>query len=178
MKMSIICSASLLFFAAIFCGAGRAQEPPHKILAMKAEEICAATVKCDFARVADLTYPKVIAAMGGRDKMIAELSEGIARMKAQGFSPLSTKLGKASELFIEGENTFAVVPTENEMTAPGGKLVGKSYLLGISPDRGKTWRFIEGTGLNDREARRDVLPPLPAKLELPQAGRPEFIPAK
>lgn len=51
-----------------------------------------------------------------------------------------------------------------------------SYLLGISPDKGKTWTFVDGSGLQNEKARKAVLPALPDSLKLPAKGKPEIIP--
>jgi hypothetical protein len=133
-------------------------------------------LKGDHAKVVDLTYPKIVEIIGGRDKMRATLETAMKQMKDRGFSIRSLQVEEPAEILTEGNNTFAVVPTTIEMTAPGGKLVGKSYLLGISADGGKTWKFIDGAGLATKQMRDLVLPSkLPARLKLPAKQDPQFI---
>ena len=140
----------------------------------KAQEVGQAVVKGDYAKLVELTYPKVVETMGGRDKMIAAVETLMKQMKDQGYVMRSVVVGDPAEFMTEGPHTFVVVPTTVEMTAPGGKVVGKSYLLGISADGGKTWWFVDGSGLDTKEKRDKVLPKLPAKLKLPEKQKPEF----
>jgi hypothetical protein len=81
---------------------------------------------------------------------------------------------RPGEFLTEGDYTFVVVPTKLDMTIPCGKAVAKSYLLGISPDGGKTWKFVDGSGMENKEFREKGLPKLPAKLKLPVKEMPEI----
>jgi hypothetical protein len=145
------------------------------VVKKKAGEIGTALKKEDYAKVVDLTYPKVVELTGGREKMIGALEAGMKQLKEKGFAFHSVEVGEPGEFLVEGKNTFVVVPTTTEMTAPRGKMVVKSYLLGISPDGGKAWTFIDGHGLGTAEKRKLILPDLPEKLELPEPHEPEFI---
>ncbi len=145
------------------------------VVKKKAQEIGQAILKEDPAGIADLTYPKVIELLGGREKMIAALGRGMKQMKEQGFAMRSLEVGEPGEFLAEGKNTFIVVPTTVVMTAPGGKFVARSYLLGISPDDGKGWTFVDGTGLDTAEKRKLILPKLPEKLVLPEKQKPQFV---
>ena len=69
-----------------------------------------------------------------------------------------------------GEPGGARPPAARE--AAGGKAVSKSYLLGISSDGGKTWKFADGAGLDKKESRDKTLPKLPAELQLPMIEPP------
>jgi hypothetical protein len=97
------------------------------------------------------------------------------QLKEKGFSFRSVEVSEPAEFVEEGKDTFVVVPTTTEMTAPGGKIVVKSYLLAISPDGGKAWTFVDGNGIDTAEKREKILPKLPEKLKLPEAQEPEFI---
>jgi hypothetical protein len=95
-------------------------------------------------------------------------------LKAQGIAFKSYNVGDPGEFMSEGNNTFVIVPTVLELTFTGGKAIGKSYLLGISSDEGKTWKFGDGAGLAKKESRDRILPKLPAKLKLPAIEQPEI----
>jgi hypothetical protein len=160
----------------VCCFALQAKEQPKSVVVKeKAQEVGQAVLKGDYAKVADLTYPKVVEQMGGRDKTIATIKKTMKQLKEQGFALLSYKVDDPGEFLTEAENTFVVVPTTNQMTAPGGKMVGKSYLLGISSDGGKTWRFVEGSALGNKTMRDKYLPKLPAKLKLPKHQKPNLV---
>jgi RNA polymerase sigma factor (sigma-70 family) len=154
----------------------KGQVGPKAVVVKTAEEIGQADVKGDCAKLVDLTYTKVVEATGGREKWIAVLQESRKHLATLGVVPRSIKVGEPGDFLTEGENTFVVVPTTIEMTAPRGKLVGKSYLLGISSDKGKTWRFVDGSELNHKEgARAKALPKLPANLKRQEVSQFEYI---
>src|SRR5579871_1237175 len=167
-------SISISLLLVLYAVAVAAQEESRSaVVKKKAKEIGEALKQDDYAKVVDLTYPKVVELMGGREKMIGALTDGMKQLKEKGFSFRSVEVGEPAE-FVEGEkDTFVVVPTTTEMTAPGGKIVVKSYLLGISPDGGKAWTFVDGNGIGTVERREKILPKLPEKLKLPDPHEPE-----
>lgn len=168
----IFCSFALLFIAHFTLAAD--DEAEKALVKRKAQEVGTAVIKGDFAKVVDLTYPKVVTAMGGREKMIAAVETGMKQMKTQGFSFRSLTAGTPGAFLTEGGNTFTIVPTTLEMGVPGGKAIAKGYLLGISADGGKAWTFVDGAGLESKQQREIVLPKLPPMLKLPEKQKPEF----
>lgn len=76
----------------------------------------------------------------------------------------------------EGNNTFVLVPTVLEVYIASNKvkIITRPYLLGISSDTGKTWKFVGGAQAN-KMSDDQFLPKLPAKLILPKEQDPEFI---
>lgn len=171
----MIRALSVPILCAACCVAARGEEGPAAVAKRQANEVGVAVKSGDFGKVVDLTYPKVIEVIGGRERMTTLMEAGLKQMKEQGFAFRSYRIAEPSEILTEGENTFIVVPTTVEMTVPGGKAVARSYLLGISVDRGKTWKFVDGSGLKDANARDKVLPKLPAGLKLPEFQKPEMI---
>ncbi len=166
------------FVFLVVCGIAapaHGDEPRSAVVKKKAQEVGEALLKEDYAKVIDLTYPKVVELLGGREKMIGALADGMRQLKEKGFAFRSVEVGEPADFIEGGKDTFVVVPTTTEMTAPGGRFIVKSYLLGISPDGGKAWTFVDGNGIGTPEKREKILPKLPEKLELPEAQEPEFI---
>jgi hypothetical protein len=168
-------SSAFLLLAACAVTAAAQEESRTAVVKKKAQEVGEALKKEDYAKVVDLTYPKIVEMMGGREKMIEALTDGMKQLKEKGFSFRSVEVGEPAEFVEEEKTTFVVVPTTTEMTAPGGKILVKSYLLGISPDGGKAWTFVDGNGMGTAEKREKVLPKLPERLKLPEAQEPRFI---
>src|SRR4051794_12236193 len=88
-----------------------AEDARPALVKQKAAEVGRAVIQNDFAKVADLTYPKIVEGMGGRERMIATSQEMMKQLKAKGMSFVSHKVGQPGELLTEGEYTFTVVPT-------------------------------------------------------------------
>lgn len=141
----------------------------------KADEVGSAVIKEDYAKLIELTYPEVVKLNGGSEKMIDTIKSGTKAMKEKGFSLESNKTLDPHEPVIEKGITYIVIPTQLEMKTPMGKLVARSYLLGISPDAGKTWTFIDGAGMRNPKAVKQVLPDLPDKVKLPERVQPMVV---
>jgi hypothetical protein len=165
MKPIVLLTALLLALAGhlSFAKAGPKPDEVKKL----AQELAKAVVKQDYAGVIDLTHPAIVKEMGSRMKAI-ELIE--LMMKGAGFSYKEMKVGDPGEFHSQGANTFVVIPIKLEVNSPRGLLRGDSYLLGISPDDGKTWTFVEGYSMEKAEK---LLPKLPEKLKLPDLKKPD-----
>lgn len=152
--------------------------PSSAVVKRLAQELGTATMRGDYAKVIDGTYDRIVEELGGREKAIKVIETGMRKLRAKGITFKAYKVGDPGEFHREGNNTFVVVPTVLEMSAPGNKLIGKSYLLGISGDGGKTWKFADGAGMDRKEVREKVLPKLPAKLKLPAKEAPKVVSEK
>ena len=124
----------------------------------------------DFARVADLSHPKLVAAAGGREKLIATLADAAKQMRAKGIAIRSAAVDAPADPVANGDFLYVVVPYTLSMTAPEGKLKQKSFVVGVSGDGGRTWRYVNG----DMDPRfvKSVLPDLPDTLKLPKREQP------
>lgn len=134
-----------------------------------------ATMKGDYAFVIDHTYDNVVKVMGGREKAISITEAGMKQILDQGFKITSHNVSDPEKIVTDGESQYTVVPTFMEMTFPQGKIRVNTYLLGISDDSGKTWKFISGSSMENVKMRELVLPNLPASLKLPPKQKPEFV---
>ncbi|WP_020470111.1 hypothetical protein [Zavarzinella formosa] len=154
----------------------RADEAPKSAEVKKlAAAMIEATKKGDYAKVIDHTYPAVVEMLGGRQKAINNTETAMKTIKAQGLEIKNASSGDPGEFYTEGKNTFVIIPTKMELTFPMGIIRTKSYLLGISPDDGKTWTFLDGSGLQNLAIRDKVLPKMPEKLKLPENEKPEIV---
>ena len=97
------------------------------------------------------------------------------QIKGKGYSLTKYEVSEPGDFHTEGDNTFVVVPATMEMKFSAGKIRSKTFLLGISSDKGKSWTFLDGTGLHNKEFRDQVVPKMPVKLKLPERSKPEII---
>jgi hypothetical protein len=172
--MSRVRWVGVLFVAAALVG--RADEVPRSAAVKKlAQELGDATLKGDCAKVIDHTYDTLIKEMGGREKAIELVELKKKEWKARGITIKAFTVAEPGELLTEGAYTFVVIPTSTEVTVPGARAILKSYLLGISSDEGKTWKFADGAGIAEKERRNKLLPKLPANLKLPEPEKPEVV---
>ena len=150
-----------------------ADADPERAVKEQARAACDAFVHGDLDKFASLTNPKLVQAMGGRERMIELLKSGQKEMATRGIQLLSASLQPKVELAQGGDDWFAVVPYDLEMSVPEGRALIKTWLLGISADQGKSWTFVDGGKLNADGAKR-LFPHFPAKLTLPAKQQPQF----
>ncbi len=144
------------------------------LIRKKALSLVESIQKGNYALLADLTYPKVVKMAGGKEKLIDAVTRQTEIMKAQGVTITRVAVGQPGKRASKGTNSFVIVPATTEVSTPAATIVAKSYLLGISPDGGKTWTFIEGRGLSTKERRDLILPEMPDGFRLPQLQQPEI----
>ena len=140
----------------------------------QAQEVNDAFRRRDFGRMVDLTYPKVIEAAGGRDKMIVALAKGMKEMETEGVSVLSSTAEAPTQIVHVSEWIYAVVPTTLKVKAQTGTFKTESSMIGISPDRGANWTFIDAGG-KDHKQLLSMLPAPAESLKLPAEKEPVKI---
>ena len=97
----------------------------------------------DFDHAVDLTYPKVVSAIGGRAQyieLLKKLGEG-----QPGFKLRKVECQKPIQHSIVNGFTFALLPTTSFATVKGGTYKFPSSYLGISDDQGAKWTFLNLT---------------------------------
>lgn len=161
--------ASLLFVSLLAAAAAAQEqlgEEAAKRLQEQAEESGRAFIEGDYGRLADFTYPKLVELLGGREKLVEVVRKGVEGMKAEGFVPLSSAPSAPVQVLKAGRQTYAIVPLKFKMRAPGQLLVSDSFMIAISDDGGKNWKFLSGASVD--EARLKILlPDAAGKLKLP-----------
>ena len=153
----------------------KANGPSKSSVKSIAEEMAEATIQGDFGRVVDYTYSPALKKAPPRKEMIKLIEDTFKRMKDNGFLLTKYEVGDPGRFHTQGDNTFVIIPATAEMKFSAGKIITNSYLLGISSDSGKSWKFVDGQGLADTNGRDSVLPPMPATLTLPIVGKPKII---
>jgi hypothetical protein len=148
-------------------------ETRYPNLKTQADELNQVTLKGDDARAADLTYPKLIEVMGGREQYIDNLKTVRDEMQSEKFSVLSATVGDPTDI-VEVENQiYAIVPVTMRMKVPEGILVGRSSMIGVSNDGGKNWTFV--TANRDQlkgETLKILFPAAADKLRIPEPTEP------
>jgi hypothetical protein len=167
----LLCTA--LFLLAGLPAFAQVAKPPAedaRIATVKrlAAQMLKATTDGNYAVIIDLTYPKIVAEMGGRANAIQAAETMMQQVKEAKFVIKELKTAEPGPFHRQGANTFIVVPTFTVIVSPEKTMRISSYLLGISPDGGQAWTFIDGAGLRDPDLRRRILPEMPGTLTLPE----------
>jgi hypothetical protein len=141
-----------------------------------ANELGDATVSGNYEKVVGFSPPEIVKMMGGKAKAISFLSQSFQRLKDEGIEQIDYVVEAPSLIHREKDQIFVIIPTHFSMTAPKGKrALATGYLLAISSDRGATWSFADGAGLQDPKDRAAIFPNLPPEVICPAIQPPKIV---
>jgi hypothetical protein len=124
---------------------------------------------------ADCMPAELVRMLGGREGAIATLERGAKQMAVEDARIESAEIDPPTRISVGTKRTFAILPQRVTVRSPEGRLVQRSFLLGVLGDDGKTWKFVDGVKL-DRATAERLFPDLPDELTLPISSPPELAP--
>lgn len=152
-----------------------APDPDGKEACVAAARTCGGYVLANnYEASVDCMPNEVLAVFGGRDAMIAMLRKAMAEMAAQSVQIEKSTIELPSQVAKQGDHTFAVLPQSTIVRVKEQRLQTRGYLLGVSSDGGRTWKFVDGAKLTRPNAEK-LFPDFPASLTLPEKTKPEVI---
>jgi hypothetical protein len=128
----------------------------------------------ELAAFVDCNPEALVETMGGREQMIAFVAHARGEMESQGFSFDSIDINEPVEIVEAGEDLYAIILVTLRMGSPVGVLQSDSFMVGMSRDKGVSWVFLDGAGLNP-ETVRAFMPTFPEGVELPEKGIPRLV---
>lgn len=143
------------------------------VLSSQAKAMTDALIAKDYKTFVRFVYPKVIKLGGGEENMIKLLESGMETLKNQGFTFKSCSVGTLTKLVKAGSEFHALVPQQIIIETKTGTLLSNSFLLAISADAGKTWKFIDLAKVTDENVKQ-LLPNYNAELKIPEKQPPIF----
>ncbi|MFN8256941.1 MAG: hypothetical protein U0W24_14695 [Bacteroidales bacterium] len=141
-----------------------AKKNAHK----QADLFCNAIIESNYNSMLNYTHPNVIKLVGGENQYINILKLSKIEMQNLGNNYESIKTSKVSKIIKAGNELHCLVPETITMNLENGKNknVSNSYLLAISDDKGKNWKFIE-TALLNKNNLKVLVPNYNPKLLIP-----------
>lgn len=149
-----------------------AQAKDYPKLKLQANELVEASNRKDFNTVVSLTYPKLVEMVGGREKILDSINQGMKEAEAQNVKILSFTLGEPGEVISVERQLLAIIPSTMKLKVPEGTLTGQSFLIGVSEDGGENWTFVDASGGMDREKLKALFPAAADKLKIPETKPP------
>jgi|ERR1043166_7842198 hypothetical protein len=144
--------------------AGQRKVEDYPNLKTQANDLCKATLTRDFGKMVDYTYPKLIQMLGGRDKMVARLSQEAKLDAAEGFVAQAVDVDVPIQIEMVGKQLFAVMPITVTAKTPNGIGTNDNWLIGISIDDGRNWTFIRGV---EQKRFDQMFPDAAGKITIP-----------
>ena len=132
----------------LFVASVHAAEDAKLSAALKQAQECSdATLEGDYEKLADMTHPNVVKLVGGKEKMVDLLKKSMAKMKDEGIIFESCKASAADSSLRSGTSLYCIIPTVVKIKfddkSEKKRLTQQSFLLGVSTDDGKTWKFMD-----------------------------------
>ena len=139
----------------------------------QAQAVADALLKGDYSTLADHTYPKIVAQMGGKEKMIATIKQGLEQMNAQGFSFADATVGSPGKFYKAGTEIHCLIPQRIALKSSNSRIVNNSYLLAVTKDGGKFWYFLDiNRGTYSKIPQ--LFPNFNKKLVIPEPTQPSI----
>ncbi len=135
-----------------------------------------ALVKKDIKTFVKTTYPKVVEQTdGGLTKIQSEMERMIESIEKSGSKIVSAWPGDASSIIDTAGELQCTIPQYMKMRLSNGLITTQTTLIGLSPDNGKTWYFIDATD-KPLSQWRTVFPNISSKLIIQPSKEPKFEP--
>lgn len=132
-----------------------------------------ALTKSDFATVADHTYSKLLAQLGGRQAFIKMMNTDMDAIKKQGISMERITVGEPGEIVTLGKEMICVVPETITVKMQSRYITSTAPILAVSSDKGKTWYFI-ATDSTSPQKLKEFFPEYNGKPAIPPPSKPIF----
>ncbi|WP_303316616.1 hypothetical protein Q4Q34_07370 [Flavivirga abyssicola] len=162
---------STILMLLLFCGSiSFAQSTEElKASALRDAKIASqATLKMDFDKLLDYTYPSVLELMGGKEKAIDLLKSTFDSMKKDGFVFEKAEILGVSDVVFEDDQYRCYIEGFNQMIVGDKRIKSKSYLFGIYNSEAKFWYFMEAKQLKNTAMMDLVFPDFKTSLKIPE----------
>lgn len=119
-------------------------------------------------------HPKVLEQVkGGRAGMAVQIAQQIKDIEDAG-NTITAVWPKMPETMLDTAGEWQTTLQQfMEYRLPEGKIKSETTIIGLSPDKGKTWYFLDVAGRTLDDIRQ-LFPNVSTKLVIPPAKEPEF----
>jgi hypothetical protein len=143
----------------------RASEATDAVKA-QAEEVSKAVLQGDYKKLADMTHPKIVTQLGGKEQLVEITEKAVQNMKTLGLEMKEITLGNPEEPVEANKQLYTVVPFTLTLTKMKEEIKKESFYIAVSENGGKKWTFLDGSQLGT-DTVKTFLPDFPSTLKLP-----------
>lgn len=143
-------------------------------LKKQAKRFAVATFNGDHQTIIALTYPGLVKLSGGPEQMQKLITEKIESLKKQGVMKFDGSIGSPGSFYKAGDQIHCLLPETLVLKTFNGRYIGRSYLLAVSNDKGKSWTFLD-VGNMPADVLHRLLPNYNEDLVIPASGKPMFF---
>lgn len=152
---------SLLFASSLYFSQN------HKeIVIRQATEMRKYFMEKNYNAYSNYVYDDVIKMFGDKKKMISTSVDAVEKMSKAGYTFKKIDFSEVSDIIHTKNELQTVVHQKIEMETPKGNVLSDYYIIAVSKDNGKLWKFIDTSG-KSIESVRKYFPNLSSKLYIP-----------
>ncbi|MCE2572868.1 hypothetical protein [Motilimonas eburnea] len=159
-------------------GQGGAIDIPAQVnqqVRSQADKLVKATLSEDYEGVIALTYPPIIAKIGGASMAAKIAYEAVRLLNERGVKIANLTVGEPINYFVSDTKQLVVLNAQLELASEQGKVNTRSFLLAIK-EQDQDWLFIDNNALKNTDELKVYFPALPDDFSLPQKSV-KFTPA-
>lgn len=134
-----------------------------------------ATINSDYKTVVKYTHPKLLAVVGGSEKMLSLIKQSLEQVKSQGVKIESVTMGEPSKVVTIGSGLYSTLLQTVVVKMKDQKVSNTSTILANSTDKGKNWTFVDAGGMSDDQLKQ-LFPEVIGKLQITKRTTP--VPVK
>ncbi len=148
---------------------------PAQTAALKkqADDAANAMMQHDYKQMAYYTYPPIVKAIGGPDKMAQKVTQMMDEMQVHGVTFKSVTIGNIGDIAKGGIHLYAVVQEILQISNNGAIITNSSYLVAVSADNGKRWYFVDTAPFKQQNVKQ-LFPDFPPGLVIPETHMPSM----
>ncbi len=130
------------------------------------QQMLQATVKGDYETVLDMTLPRVVNMMGGKQAALKTVNEQLKKLKESGVYFEMKEVGTPTFAKAD-QDIYSATPIGMVLKGGSKNVTVNSAIIVISEDGGKSWKFINMDATGEAGLRK-FLPNLPKDFKLPK----------
>lgn len=135
-----------------------------------------ALINKQYADYVSYNHPKVLEKVeGGADGLAVQIAKQVADIEANNNIITAIWPNMPTTMIDSAGEWQCTMPQFMEYRLPEGKIKAETTLIGLSPDKGKTWYFIDAAGRTLAQLQ-ELFPNLSSKLVIAEPKEAQFTP--
>ncbi len=169
----------LFLFPALAKAQPADMEAAKKQVFLAAKRMNEAFVNKEYYKFSQYSHPDLINKVeGGRGGLIEITKKQVEQMEAADNMITAMWPGKASDIIDTAGEWQCTLPQYMEIRLVNGKLKTHTTIVGISPDKGANWYFVDVANTGNIDGLRELFPNLSSKLNVPPPAESVFTPSE
>lgn len=140
----------------------------EQLLKQTANSYIVSFAQADLKKLATLTHSRFIKEMGGKTNFIETMRQSIESNQKNGIQITGSSAGQPTQPIIVGDLIISFVPTTIVTASSTLRVTSYSHLLGISADKGETWKIVDLFSISDEKAR-NLFPEIGKEVVFPES---------